>query len=90
MYDVKKNFICCADRLYGFEHVRMYKSKDGRKNSVKADTVVVAIGTFISTIIDFILVALVVFAIVKAMNTAKAKAEAKLKAERETKALSAK
>lgn len=45
--------------------------------------VVVAIGTFISTIIDFILIAFVVFLIVKAFNTAKEKAEAKKKAEEE-------
>ena len=43
--------------------------------------VVIAIGTFISTVIDFILIAFVVFLIVKAFNTAKEKAEAKKKAE---------
>ena len=45
--------------------------------------VVVAIGTFISAVIDFILIAFVVFLIVKAFNTAKEKAEAKKKAEEE-------
>ncbi len=43
--------------------------------------VVMAIGTFVSTVIDFILIAFIVFVIVKAFNTAKEKAEAKKKAE---------
>ena len=38
-------------------------------------------GTFVATIIDFILVALVVFMVVKAMNTAKAKMEKKAEEE---------
>ena len=50
---------------------------------VATPAVVVAIGTFISTIIDFVLIAFVVFLIVKAFNTAKEKAEAKKKAEEE-------
>ena len=37
--------------------------------------IVIGFGTFIATIIDFILVALVVFLVVKAINTAKAKME---------------
>ena len=45
--------------------------------------VVMAIGTFISTIIDFILIAFVVFLIVKTFNQVKEKAEAKKKAEEE-------
>ena len=46
--------------------------------------ITIGFGTLVATIIDFILIALVVFAIVKAMNTAKAKAEArKKKAEEE-------
>lgn len=43
--------------------------------------VVMAIGTFVSTVIDFILISFIVFVIVKAFNTAKEKAEAKKKAE---------
>ncbi len=43
--------------------------------------VVMGIGTFLSAIIDFVLIAFVVFLIVKAFNTAKEKAEAKKKAE---------
>lgn len=50
---------------------------------VATPAVVVAIGTFISTVIDFVLIAFVVFLIVKAFNTAKEKAEAKKKAEEE-------
>lgn len=50
---------------------------------IATPAVVVAIGTFISTIIDFVLIAFVVFLIVKAFNTAKEKAEAKKKAEEE-------
>ena len=44
--------------------------------------ITIGFGTFVATIIDFILVALVVFMVVKAMNTAKAKLEKK--AEEET------
>ena len=40
-------------------------------------------GNFISAVINFFILAIVVFAIVKAMNSAKAKAEAKKKAEEE-------
>ena len=39
--------------------------------------IVIGFGTFVATIIDFILVALVVFMVVKAINTAKAKLEKK-------------
>ena len=43
---------------------------------VVTEAVVIGIGTFIATIVDFILVALVVFLVIKAINTAKDKAEA--------------
>ena len=39
--------------------------------------ITIGFGTFVATIIDFILVALVVFLVVKAINTAKAKLEKK-------------
>ena len=39
------------------------------------EAITIGFGTFVATIIDFILIALVVFAIVKAMNAAKAKAK---------------
>jgi large conductance mechanosensitive channel len=56
---------------------------------VATPAVVMAIGTFISTIIDFILVAFVVFLIVKSFNQIKAKAEEKKKAEEEAAAAAA-
>ena len=43
--------------------------------------ITIGFGTFVATIIDFLLVALVVFMVVKAMNTAKAKMEKKAKEE---------
>ncbi len=44
---------------------------------VVKEAITIGFGTFVGTIIDFILVALVVFAIVKAMNKARAAAEAR-------------
>ncbi len=44
-------------------------------DEVVKEAVVVGIGTFLTTIIDFILVAFVVFLVVKAINTAKKKLE---------------
>ncbi len=49
---------------------------DAEGNVVTA-AITIGLGTFVATIIDFILIALVVFAVVKAMNTAKALAEKK-------------
>ena len=43
--------------------------------TVVQEAITIGFGTFVATIIDFILIALVVFAIVKAMNAAKAKAK---------------
>ena len=43
--------------------------------------ITIGFGTFVATIIDFLLVALVVFLVVKAMNTAKAKMEKKAEEE---------
>lgn len=45
--------------------------------------VTIGIGTFLCTIIDFLLVALVIFVVIKAMNSAKAKMEALHKKEAE-------
>ena len=45
------------------------------KGAVVKDAVVIGIGTFLTTVIDFILVAFVVFLVVKAFNTAKKKLE---------------
>ena len=43
--------------------------------------ITIGFGTFVSTVIDFLLVAMVVFMVVKAMNTAKAKLEKKAEEE---------
>ena len=43
--------------------------------TVVSEAVVLGIGTFLTTIIDFLLIAFVVFLVVKALNTAKAKFE---------------
>ena len=53
---------------------------------VVQEAIVIGFGTFIGTVIDFILVALVVFAIVKAFNKAHEIAEAKLKKQKEEEA----
>lgn len=50
---------------------------------VVKEAITLGFGTFVATIIDFILVALVVFVIVKGFNAARAKAEAKKKVEEE-------
>ena len=61
---------------------------DADGNVIK-EAIVLGFGTFVATIIDFILVALVVFLIVKAFNKAREKAEAKKKAEEEAAAAAA-
>ena len=43
--------------------------------------ITIGFGTFVATVIDFLLVAMVVFMVVKAMNTAKAKLEKKAEEE---------
>lgn len=50
---------------------------------VASTAVVIGIGTFISTIIDFILVAFAVFFVIKAINSAKDKVESLVKKETE-------
>ena len=44
-----------------------------REATETQEAIVIGFGSFVATIIDFLLIALVVFAIVKAMNTAKKK-----------------
>ena len=61
---------------------------DAEGNVVK-EAIVLGFGTFVATIIDFILVAFVVFLVVKGFNKARAKAEAKKKAEEEAAAAAA-
>ena len=51
--------------------------------TVVQEAITIGFGTLVATVIDFLLVALVVFAIVKAMNAAKAKADALKKKEEE-------
>ena len=48
---------------------------------VVQEAITIGFGTLVGTIVDFILIAMVVFGIVKTMNKAKEKAEAKKKAE---------
>lgn len=55
-------------------------AKDG---TVAKEAVVIGIGTFVSAVIDFVLVALVVFLMIKAFNAAKDKAESLKKKEEE-------
>lgn len=51
--------------------------------TVAKEAVVIGIGTFVSAVIDFVLVALVVFIMIKAFNAAKDKAESLKKKEEE-------
>ena len=46
-----------------------------REATETQEAIVIGFGSFVATIIDFLLIALVVFVIVKAMNTAKKKME---------------
>ena len=47
------------------------------------EAIVLGLGDFVSAIVDFVVIALVIFCIIKAFNKAKAVAEAKKKAEEE-------
>ena len=49
--------------------------------TVVQEAITIGFGTFVATVIDFLLVAMVVFMVVKAMNTAKAKLEKKAEEE---------
>ena len=53
------------------------------EGAVVKEAVVVGIGTFVSAIIDFILVAFIIFVMIKAFNRAKEKAESLKKKEEE-------
>ncbi len=59
---------------------------DPTTGEVLTEAVTIGIGTFLSTIIDFLLVAFVIFLVIKAMNSAKNKMEALKKAEAEAEA----
>ena len=56
---------------------------------VTQEAITIGFGTFVATVIDFLLVALVVFAIVKSFNKARELAEAKLKKKQEEEEASA-
>jgi large conductance mechanosensitive channel len=58
--------------------------------AVIKDAVTIGIGTLLVTVIDFLIVAFVVFCLIKAMNTAKDFAESKLKKKEEEKVEEAK
>ena len=62
---------------------------DAATKEVLEPAVAIGIGTFLTTIIDFILVALVVFCVIKVMNSAKDKMEALKKKEEEAAAAEA-
>ncbi|MCQ2406049.1 MAG: large conductance mechanosensitive channel protein MscL [Oscillospiraceae bacterium] len=55
----------------------------GESGEVVKEAITLGFGTFVGAIIDFILIALVVFGIVKTFNKVREKAEAKKKAEEE-------
>ena len=61
------------------------KAAEMNGEEVVKEAVVMEIGTFISAIINFLIVALIVFLIVKVINKARAVAEAKKKKEEEEK-----
>ena len=56
-------------------HITLSPAVLDEAGEVVKDAVVIGIGTFLTTVIDFILVAFVVFLVVKAFNTAKKKLE---------------
>ena len=57
-----------------------------REATEDTEAIVLGLGTFIGAIINFLVIALVIFAVVKAFNTAKRLAEAKLKKKEEEQA----
>ena len=54
-----------------------------RAATEESEAIVLGLGTFVGTIINFLVIALVIFLVVKAFNTAKNLAEAKLKKQKE-------
>ena len=57
-------------------HETSASSSPGRRLMIRAGAVTLAYGTFINTIVNFIIVAFALFLVVKAMNTVMKKAEA--------------
>ena len=64
-------------------NVTLRAAETNEAGEVVKDAIVLGFGTFVGAIIDFIIIALIVFAIVKAFNKAHAIAEAKKKKEEE-------
>lgn len=64
-------------------NITLSPEKLAEDGTVAKEAVVIGIGTFVSTIIDFVLVALIVFIMIKAFNSAKEKAESLKKKEEE-------
>ena len=64
-------------------NITLSPEKLGEDGTVAKEAVVIGIGTFVSAVIDFVLVALVVFIMIKAFNAAKDKAESLKKKEEE-------
>lgn len=64
-------------------NITLSPEKLAEDGTVAKEAVVIGIGTFVSTVIDFVLVAFVVFLMIKAFNAAKDKAESLKKKEEE-------
>lgn len=64
-------------------NITLSPEKLAEDGTVAKEAVVIGIGTFVSAVIDFVLVALVVFIMIKVFNAAKDKAESLKKKEEE-------
>lgn len=64
-------------------NITLSPEKLAADGTVAKEAVVIGIGTFVAAVIDFVLVALVVFLMIKAFNAAKDKAESLKKKEEE-------
>lgn len=64
-------------------NITLSPEKLAADGTVAKEAVVIGIGTFVAAVIDFVLVALVVFIMIKAFNAAKDKAESLKKKEEE-------
>lgn len=64
-------------------NITLSPEKLAEDGTVAKEAVVIGIGTFVSAVIDFVLVALIVFIMIKAFNAAKDKAESLKKKEEE-------
>ena len=64
-------------------NITLRAAETNEAGEVVKDAIVIGFGTFVGAIIDFIIIALIVFLIVKAFNKARAAAEARKKKEEE-------